>query len=162
MGGRGVVEFISKRSGPRPEDVEARRLIERNRGTIERLADHLSSGAYSAARAPKAQPQPEGLIIHVLGGKRADDAPEPYVRISANDRVVLADAVTGRQLHFLGQIRRANGERRFVLATAANGFFGSFDPEIGAALAELDGSRLDRDYDEDHLAADVRTRLGVA
>src|SRR4051812_42963893 len=94
-------------------DVEAKRLIEQNRGTIERLADQLSNGAYSASRAPKAEPQAQGLIIHVLGGKAESTTPEPYVRISHNDRVVVVDHETGRQLHYLGEIRRVDGRRRF-------------------------------------------------
>ena len=122
--------------------LAARQLIERNRATIERLADHLSSGAFSASRQAKPEPQPEGLMIHVLGGPPADETPQPYVRISPNDRVVLADHATGRQLEFLGQIRRENGARRFVLATKANGFFAELASATAARLAGLDGAQL--------------------
>ena len=76
-------------------------------------------------------------------------APRPYVRISPNDRVVIADQATGRQLQFLGQIRRENGVRRFALATSANGFFAEVEADTAAQLAELDGMALGRDYDED-------------
>ena len=157
-----MVEIASGRMGPRREDAAAKQLIERNRATIEKLADHLSNGAYSASRQSRPEPQPEGLIIHVLGGAATDEAPRPYVRISPNDRVVLADQATGRQLEFLGQIRRENGARRFVLATRANGFFAELAPEAAAQLATLDGVRLGGDYDDDRLSADIRARLGIA
>ena len=81
-------------------------------------------------------------MIHVLGGPPAAEAPLPYVRISPNDRVVLADQATGRQLEFLGQIRRQNGARRFVLATKANGFFAEMAVETAARLAGLDGAAV--------------------
>ena len=45
-----MVDIISKRSGPRAEDVRAKKLIEENRGAITRLADQFSNGAYSASR----------------------------------------------------------------------------------------------------------------
>ena len=150
------------RGSTRREDVAARQLIDRNRGTIERLADHLTNGAYSASRQPRPEPQPEGLIIHALGGPPPLDKPSPYVRISANDRVVLADAETGRQLAFLGELRRVDGVRRFVLATTANGFFAALDGDMAARLASLDGRALGRDYVEAQLAADIGARLAVA
>ncbi|CDX61181.1 hypothetical protein LCM4577_14320 [Mesorhizobium sp. LCM 4577] len=48
-----MVEIISKRDGSRREDVAMKRLIEQNRATITRLADHISGGSYSAGKAPK-------------------------------------------------------------------------------------------------------------
>src|SRR5262245_38807303 len=116
--GKDVAGAFSRGSGA----DAARSLIERNRATIERLANQFSSGAYSAARARPPEPQPQGLIIHTLGGGTTAEAPSPYVRISPNERVVVADHVSGRQLQFLGQIRRENAVRRFVVATRANGF----------------------------------------
>lgn len=157
-----MVEIISKRRGPRREDLQAQRLIEQNRGTIERLADHLTGGARSSLRAQHpAEPRPEGLIIHVLGKPTASDPPQPYVRISPNDRVILADADSGRQLHHLGELRRVDGERRFVLATRENGFFAPLDAQVGAVLADLDGATLGQDLDEERLAAAISERLGV-
>jgi len=159
--GANVAGGFTRGGGSRREDIAARQLIERNRGTIERLADQLSAGAFSASRKPRPEPQPEGLIIHALGGPVAAEAPSPYVRISPNDRVVVADQATGRQLQFLGQIRRENGVRRFALATSANGFFAEVEADTAAQLAELDGMALGRDYDEDRLSADIGTRLGI-
>ena len=46
-----MVEIISKRDGSRREDAAMRRLIEQNRATITRLADHISGGSYSAGKA---------------------------------------------------------------------------------------------------------------
>ena len=48
-----MVEIISKRDGPRREDVQVKRLIEQNRSTIVRLADQISGGGYSASRKPR-------------------------------------------------------------------------------------------------------------
>lgn len=144
---------------PRHDDVEARQLIERNRATINKLADHLSMGAFSASRRGKQEPQAEGLIIHALGGTPASEAPLPYVRISPNDRVVLADEATGRQLEFLGQVRRQDGARRFVLATRANGFFAELSPESAARLGSLDGKEFGIGYGDEELVADIRDRL---
>lgn len=157
---------MTGRLGPgettRREDVAARQLIERNRATIERLADQISGGGYSAMRHPRPAPQPAGLSIHDLGQPPAPAGPQPYVRISANDRVVLADGESGRQLHHLGEIRRVGGVRTFVLATAANGFFAPLDAEIAAGLAGLDGLGLTGEIGEERLAAEIATRLELA
>ena len=45
-----MVEIISKRDGPRREDIQVKRLIEQNRSTIVRLADQISGGGYSASK----------------------------------------------------------------------------------------------------------------
>ncbi|TIN30893.1 MAG: hypothetical protein E5Y25_33040, partial [Mesorhizobium sp.] len=62
-----MVEIISKRDGSRREDAAMKRLIEQNRATITRLADHLTGGSYSAGKAQKPKAQAKGLIIHSLG-----------------------------------------------------------------------------------------------
>lgn len=156
-----MTEIQSRRAGARREDVAARQLIDRNRATIEKIADHLSNGAFSASRQPRPEPQAEGLMIHVLGGPAKGETPLPYVRISPNDRVVLADHASGRQLEFLGQIRHQNGARRFVLATAANGFFAELSPETRSSLEALDGAQLTGEYGEDQLGADIARQLGI-
>lgn len=157
-----MTDFLSSRGGPRREDLAARQLIERNRATIERIADHISAGAFSASRAQRPEPRPDGAVIHVLGGPPTPDEPRPYLRISPNERVVVADHATGRQLQFIGQLRRENGARRFVLATRANGFFAEIPADAAARLADLDGVELSRSYDEDRLSADIRERLGIS
>ena len=65
-------------------------------------------------------------------------------------------------MEFLGQIRRENGARRFVLATKANGFFSELPTETAACLAGIDGAQLTGDYGDDRLSADIRDRLGIA
>ena len=79
-----MVEIISKRDGPHREEANLRRLLGDNRATITRLADHLSQGAYSASKAPRAAPKPQGLIIRDLGPARSAAEPRPTVRISPN------------------------------------------------------------------------------
>lgn len=156
------MDIISKRSGPRREDEAARRLIDRNRPTIERLADQLSNGAYSAGRRAKAAEPPEaaGLIMSDLRAPRRPDDARPYVRISPNRRVVIVDETTSRQMHHLGELRRVDGAMTFVLATRANGFFSELDAGIAGRLAPLDGARLGADRSEDGLAAEIGTLLG--
>lgn len=157
-----MVEIISKRDGPRREDVQVKRLIEQNRSTIVQLADQISGGGYSASRKPRQKPQAEGLIIHVGGGSSVAAEAAPSIRISINGRVVSVDQNTGRQLHHIGDIRNRDGVQVFVLATKQNGFFSPVDEAIAQALAEVDGSRLDGTYTEQQFAADIGAKLGIA
>lgn len=156
-----MVDIISKRDGPRREDVPLKRLIEQNRSTIVRLADHLSGGTYSASKQPRQKPQAEGLIIHVGGGSPVAAEADPSIRISVNGRVVSVDGNTGRQLHHIGDVRNRGGEQVFVLATKQNGFFSPVDDAIAQALAGLDGSRLTDTYTEEQLAADIGVKLEI-
>ncbi|MBA1142959.1 hypothetical protein [Mesorhizobium neociceri] len=156
-----MVEIISKRDGPRREDVQVKRLIEQNRSTIVRLADQISGGGYSASRKPRQQPKAEGLIIHVGGSAATAAEASPSIRVTMNGRVISKDQNTGRQLHHIGDVRNRNGEQIFVLATKQNGFFSPVDEIIAEALAGLDGSRLTATYTEEQLAADIGAKLGI-
>ena len=157
------MDIHSRLSSDRPEDKQAQAHIKRNWGTIEKLADTLSGGKYSADKAKKAAPPPQaqGLIIVDQARPRVPDAPVPYLRISMNGRVVLADTNSGIQLHFLGQIKRVNGQMRFDLATAENGFIAPLEVTLADKIADLAGRTIHRNYSEDDLAADIRTRLEV-
>jgi len=156
-----MVEIISKRDGPRREDVQVKRLIEQNRSTITRIADQISGGGYSASRQPRQQPKAEGLIIHVGGSAATTTEASPSIRVTMNGRVISKDQNTGRQLHHIGDVRNRNGEQVFVLATKDNGFFSPVDDAIAEALTELDGSRLTATYTEEQLAADISAKLGI-
>ncbi len=155
-----MVDIISKRSGPREEDMRARSLIEKNRGTITKLADQLSNGAYSESKRPVEAPQPSGLIISDLGAGKSADEPQPYVRISPNRRVVVVDMETSRQMHHLGELRRINGQITFILATRENGFFSPLDQEIADRLVTLDGAVLGPERAEDAFASELESALG--
>ncbi len=157
------MDIISKKSGPRAEDQQAKQHIQRNWGTIEKLADTLSGGKYSADKAKKAAPPPQaqGLIIVDQARPRMPDVPEPYLRISMNGRVVVADTNSGVQMHFLGQLKRQNGEMRFTLATAENGFISPLEPEFQEKLADLADRVVNRAFSEDDLAAEIRQRLQI-
>lgn len=157
------MDIISKRSGPRPEDERARRHLQRNWGTIEKLADTLSGGKYSADKARKAAPPPQaqGLIIVDQARPRLPDQPVPYLRISPNGRVVIADSSSGLQLHFLGQLKRVDGEIRFVIATQENGFLSPLDPGMVDLIADLANRTISRAYSEDDLAADLKRSLKI-
>lgn len=150
---------------PRPEDAKARDLIARNRGTIQRLADQLSNGAYSAAKraaAAPTEPAPAGLIMTHLGGPPPNDEPRPRVRISPNNRVVVIDEETSRQLYFLGELRRVDGVLQFVLATKANGFFAPLADDLANRLAGLDCTPLGPERSEAALAAELARCLDFA
>lgn len=158
-----MVDIITKRDGPRREDVQARHLIEANRPVINRLADHLTNGAFSArqnAPAPRA-PEASGLIIHTARSTAITEPPKPFVRVALNGRVSAVDANTGRQLHHLGDLRRRPEGQVFVLATRANGFFSPVDEAVAAALADLDGKTVER-ADEAALTGEIGARLGLA
>lgn len=155
-----MVEIISKRDGPRREDVQVKRLIEQNRATITRIADQISSGAYSARKAPREAPKAQGLIFHHVSGGPPPADMHPQVRISLNGRVVVVDQNSGKQLHHIGEVRRKDGAEAFVLATKANGFFSPVDAAIATALAELDGTRVDAAGGEEQFAAAIGARLG--
>jgi hypothetical protein len=158
------LDIISRKSGPRAEDQQAKQHLQRNWGTIEKLADTLSGGKYSAnkARTAAAPPQPQGLIIVDQARPRLAEDPVPYLRISINGRVVLADTSSGIQLHFLGQLKRVNGELRFIIATKENGFFTPLDDDLIEKIADLANLPVNRSYSEDDLAQDIKTRLQIA
>lgn len=157
-----MVEIISRRDGPRREDAQVKRLIEQNRPTIERIADQISGGGYSASRQPRRKPQAKGLIIHTGSGSKTAAEPNPSIRITLNGRVVSVDQNTGRQLHHIGDIRHRDGEQVFVLATKQNGFFAPVEDGVAHALLDLDGARLDTALTEDRLAAEIGQKLGIA
>lgn len=157
-----MVEIISKRDGPRREDVQVKRLVEQNRATITRLADQISSGGYSARKAPREAPKAQGLIFHQVTAGSPAAEPDPHVRISLNGRVVIVDQNCGKQLHHIGEIRSKNGLEVFVLATRANGFFSPVNDEIAEALVELDGTTIEASGSEEQLAVAIGARLGFA
>ena len=158
------MDIISRKSGPRAEDQQAKQHLQRNWGTIEKLADTLSGGKYSADKAKKAAapPQAKGLIFVDQARPRLADNPVPYLRISTNGRVVLADTSSGIQMHFLGELKRVNGEVRFTIATKENGYFTPLDDEMAEKLADLANLPVNRSYSEDDLAQAIKTRLQIA
>lgn len=151
-----MVDIFSKREGPRLEDVKARRLLTQNAGTIRKLADQISNGGFSKMQADQARrrepPKPDGLIIHDLKARVTSDVAEPYVKVSLNNRVVLVDRSTGRQMQMLGEIRGGVLSKRFVLASSENGFFSPLDPEMQAALAHFDGVEITDAFSDRDLA----------
>lgn len=158
------MDIISRKSGPRAEDQQAKQHLQRNWGTIEKLADTLSGGKYSADKAKKAAapPQAKGLIFVDQARPRLADNPVPYLRISTNGRVVLADTSSGIQMHFLGELKRVNGEVRFTIATKENGYFTPLDNEMAEKIADLANLPVNRSYSEDDLAQAIKTRLQIA
>lgn len=154
-----MVEIFSKRDEPGREEAHFRKVLQRNRSTIVRLADQLSQGAYSASKKPKTAPDPEGLIIHVGSGSPKPDVARPYIRVSHNGRVIVMDLNSGRQLEHLGELRRFAGDLCFVLATRENGFFSPLQDDVVDRLADLDGIRIDANFTEEQLCGTLGERL---
>lgn len=157
-----MVDIISKRTGPREEDRRIKQFLAENQPTITRLADHLSGGQYSARKQkPEPAPRPDDAVIHHIGKSTPPMQIAQHVRISPNGRVVLMDQNSGRQLHYLGEIRTRAGEDHFILATAKNGFIAPLDAELAARLQELDQLPLDHSHSELDLLHAIETALGL-
>lgn len=158
------MDIISKRSGPRREDERAKQHINRNWGTIEKLADQISGGRYSADKAKKAAPPPQasGKIIIDQAAPAAPDAVKPYLRVSVNGRVVVADWNSGRQLNFLGQLKRVSGVLHFVIATKKNGFFSPVDEETYDLISDLADKVINRSFSEKDLEQELQARLKIS
>lgn len=159
------MDIFSKRDGPRLEDVKAKRLLSENAGTIRKLADQISNGGFSRMRADEARrkedPKPDGLIIHDLKARVSNDVPVPYVKISLNNRVVMVDRSSGRQLQMLGELRGNYLGKAFVLATKENGFFSPVDEETYAVIGHLDKAEITPDFSEGDLAKTLELLLGL-
>ncbi|MDW3224348.1 MAG: hypothetical protein R8G34_15950 [Paracoccaceae bacterium] len=125
------------------------------------MADQISNGGYSRMQADEARrkqaPQPEGLIIHDLKAKVQSDVPEPYVKVSLNNRVVLVDKCNGKQMLLLGEIRGNFLSKKFVLATRENGFLSPLEDDVLDAIAHLDGQQITDEFTEQDLAAGLET-----
>lgn len=163
-----MVDIISKRDGPRSEDVKARRMIDANRGTITQIADRLTQGGYSASQRAKAAaahapPAPEGSRIYAVNpaGRSVSDSGDLRVKVSVNNRVVAYDSGSGKQIHLLGEIRRQDGVRYFALASRANGFLAELPDTVNGPIAELDGQIIDQACPEALLASEISARLGL-
>lgn len=164
-----MVDIISKRDGPRREDERARRMIQANQGAITQIADHLTQGGYSANRRAKAQaasapPPPDGKLIHdgAAGRRVSQDTGDIRIKISVNNRVVAYDCGSGRQVHFLGEIRQQESTRYFALASRENGFFSGLPDDVSDRIGELDGQIIDQACPESLLAEEISERLGFS
>ena len=161
------MDIFSKRSGPREEDKHAKEHLQRNWGTIEKLADQISGGGYSKNKArtsgldSKASQQGSGLIFVDQAARPTADVSVPYLRISMNGRVVIADKNSGLQTHFVGQLKRMNGQTRFQIATAENGYITPLDAGMFELICDLADKTLGSDYSEDQLSDDLKSRLCI-
>jgi hypothetical protein len=156
-----MVHIISKRDGPRREEAAAKDFIQKNRTKIDALANHLTGGRLQELRNPQppAQPQPSGKLWSTPPARPRE--PEPYVRISLNGRVVIADLSSGRQLHFVGELRGKGQSRYFALATRENGIFDPLDQSMHEVLAELEGMSVPEEAGEECLERNIAGRLGL-
>ncbi|WP_417267684.1 hypothetical protein [Celeribacter baekdonensis] len=159
------MDIFSKREGPRAEDVKAKRLISENMPVIRKLADQLSGGGYTRMRQQEAKrretPKLDGLMIYDLKAAVRNDVADPYVKVSLNNRVVLADKSSGLQIQMLGEIRGNFMSKKLVLATKENGFFSPLDDALYALLKHLEGVEITREFTEKDLANELETALDL-
>lgn len=159
-----MVTIISK-GGPDRRAAEARKLVEDNKSTIQAMTTYLSGGVgRQPITVPQGPPTPEQQSFFrrfsaSLPASR--DEVKPYLRISLNNRVIIADSNSARQLHFLGELRGKGVVRRFVLATRENGFFSPLEEELREKLADLDNSFVADDAALEALSATLNERLGL-
>ncbi|ASJ74861.1 hypothetical protein [Granulosicoccus antarcticus] len=160
-----MVDIISRKSGPRREDVDAKRVINKNWPTISRLADQISNGGYSRSRKTLAEakksPAPLQSNLHIVGGSSKTLTPEPMVRVSMNNRVIVMDVRSGKQLDYLGAIRFQGNQKYFALATSANDFFATVDEETEQKLADLDGVVIESDEIQLKFIEVIKNRLDI-
>ncbi len=160
------MHIITKKDGPRKEDVAAKQMIRENWGTIDRLANQISGGRWQdikqarAAQTSVAEYDRKSFVGYAAVDRAT--VARPYIRISLNNRVVVVDEDTHRQLAFLGEIRHRPHGRVFCLATRANGFFDPAPDEVLEALAELDGCVLSEDEIDEPFKQQLAARLGFA
>ena len=135
------------------------RILRENRGTIERMKHAITGGA---ARPPTIEP-PAPEVARAFGYRRpaGERTVAPYVRLSPNGRVVIADAESGRQLHHLGNLRGSRQAVRFVLASKENGYYAPLDAAVAEPLATLDGMAVSDADAEDCLKKEIAARLGL-
>lgn len=162
-----MVDIISPRDGPLPQDARAKQFIANNRQTITRLADQLTSGGYTAAKQEKhrrdSEAQKAREVAEATPSLRARirDSGAVSVKISVNNRVVTYDQGSGRQVAFLGEIRRQGPYRYFAIATRENGFVSPLEADSLDKLIELDGQIIDKACPESLLASEISARLGL-
>jgi len=165
-----MVDIISKKTDPRREDVVAKKLINNNWSTISRLADQISNGGYSKSRRANSQAvnsknneksEPVGSNIHIMGGASKESKPDPVIQISINNRVIVLDARSGKQIKFLGQIRFKNQQKYFSLATKKNGFFATVDKKTEHSLADLNGVIIESDDIQEAFLVAIKNRLDL-
>ena len=156
-----MVYIISKRDGPHREKVAAKDFIQKNRSKIDAVANHLTGGRWQQLRnpAPPPQPQPSGKLYSTPPAPPKEA--EPYVRISLNGRVVIADLASGRQLHFVGELKGNGQSRYFALATRENGLFEPMDEDMYKVLADLEGASVPDETHEERLEQIIAGRLGL-
>jgi hypothetical protein len=141
--------------------VAAKNFIEKNRTKINAVANHLTGGRWHELRnpIPPPQPQPSGKLWSTPRARPREA--EPYVRISLNGRVVIADLVSGRQLRFVGELRGKGQARNFALATRENGIFDPLDQGMYEVLADLEGMSVPDEAGEERLERIIASRLGL-
>lgn len=157
-----MVEIISKRDGPRLQDLPQRKLIEKNRPVIRGLINKLTGGALSQSSAPQAEASQQNTkTIHIIDATPPREPGRAVVRISVNGRVVLMDDIHARQIMHLGDLRRTSQGDVFRLATKDNGFFAPVEAAIAEVLTDLDGQAISAQFTEDILAERIAERLSL-
>ena len=146
--------------GPRKEDLPYRSLIDNNRNIIKGLANALTGGEARGRPKKTAEPRPDGKKSFYIGDTKAPaEQSRPVVSISLNDRVLVIDSESRRQLMLLGNIRSGAGGLYFSLATQKNGYVAVLDNDVAQALSDLDGCVLSQAFGERELREEITQRL---
>jgi hypothetical protein len=145
-----MVHILSRQDGPRKEDAAMKRILTENRGTIDQIKRAITGGG--ARTRIIETPSPE--VTRAYGTRRsaAEKSVTPYIRLSPNGRVVVADFESGRQLHHVGDLR---GPRQALR------YFAPLDAAVAERLAALDGTVVTDANTEDGLKREIAARLGI-
>ncbi len=147
-----MVYIITKNDGPRKEDVAAKKFIESNRATIDRLANHLSGGRWQdikrarKARAPVVESARKSFAGYAPAGRSTSTRPMfASARTTASSSSTRRPAVRCSSSVNSGQ---SAAGRYFRLATRENGFFDPLDDDLRGLLSNLDGLVLPEETEE--------------
>jgi len=158
-------EIMELKANPDRKAEDARKLVSENSSTIRAMTNYLTGGRSEQPAPPPREPHTteERAFFRRFSASlpASRDEIKPYLRISLNNRVIIADSNSARQLHFLGELRGKNAARRFVLATRQNGFIAPLEDELREKLADLDNTFVPTETALEALSAKLNQRLGL-
>jgi hypothetical protein len=123
----------------------------------DRIADPFRPRAAQNGPCAVARVERDWLLIE---DEVEETAPPHRVLVDMERRIRVIDAVSGRALHTVGEIRLVGRVWRFVLATRGNGFRAPLNSNMASRLAQLDGVPMGRPRTPDTLSAEISSLLG--
>lgn len=156
-----MVEIISKSNGPRREDAAAKHFLRENSETINKIAMQLSGGRLRGLPSKEAR-NTAVVSKRIRSAPSRDAVKSPYTKVSLNGRVIAVDFNSGRQLHYLGELRGVGASRKFVLASVENGVFAPLADDLVSILRQLDGWPAPDDSAQEELVQKIDALLGFS